>query len=69
MTRSAYWLRALLYMALAALPIVIAGIEHGTVRILIILNAVYQSGLALRAFVDKSPAEVVETKEENPHDF
>lgn len=58
MTRSAYLLRALLYMAVAALPEIRMGIEHKLTPLDIALGATFAALVALRAFVDKSPSEV-----------
>lgn len=60
LSRRGLWLRAALYVVLAMLPVLIDGTERGTVAVLIVYQAMYQGGLALRAFIDTSPADVVD---------
>ena len=59
MTRRSYLLRAFLYMAIAALPEIGTGIERHVNPWLTAIAATGASLIALRAFVDKSPSEVV----------
>lgn len=57
MSRVSYYMRALLYMALAALPGVTDAIKDHKASVITTLVGVYAAALALRAFIDKSPAE------------
>jgi hypothetical protein len=54
MSKSAYILRALLYIALSVLPVLIEGYKSRTAYILVGLMSGYQTCLTLRAFIDTS---------------
>jgi hypothetical protein len=58
MSKQGFWLRGGLYILAAASPVILAGMEAGRDPKIIAMAAFTASVVALRAFIDKSPAEV-----------
>ena len=63
MTRSAYFGRGLLYAVIAILLAVQSGYEEHQAREVVILTAVLQALVAVRAFVDQSATVAEKTQE------
>ena len=63
MNQKSYVFRGVLYFLVAVLPIVGAGIAAGIKPVLIAINATAAGLTALRAFIDRSPADYHEAND------